>query len=63
MTNWTHEIAPDGVHHIFRRDGWRIDVWADWPVAGMYHETRTGVLEFGTLDELAARAAELEAQS
>jgi hypothetical protein len=63
MNGWAHEIAPDGVHHIFRRDGWRIDYWTDWLVAGMYHETRTGVLEFGTLDELAARAAELEAQS
>jgi hypothetical protein len=51
---------------LFRRGGGRTMTakqWTDWPVAGMYHETRTGVLEFGTLDELAARAAELEAQS
>jgi hypothetical protein len=62
MNGWAHE-QRDAIHHIYRRDGWRIDVWTDWPVAGMYHESRTRVLEFGTLDELAARAAELEAQS
>jgi hypothetical protein len=62
MNGWAHE-QRDAIHHIYRWHGWRIDVWTDWPVAGMYHETRASVLEFGTLDELAARAAELEAQS
>jgi hypothetical protein len=60
MTGWAHE-QRDAIHHVWRWRGWRIDLWTDCGIAGMYHATRTTVLEFGTVDELAARAALLEA--
>ena len=68
MINFQREIGPfklakdDGIHLRYHWNGWWIDLWTDCGIAGLYHETRTTVLEFGPAAELAVRAAEMEAQ-
>jgi hypothetical protein len=60
LANWTRtEIKPCLVAYTWR--GWVLDVWA-CGVNVLWTDARP-VMEFGTLDGLMQRAAELEAQS
>lgn len=53
-------VKTVGCHLRYEWRGWWIDLWTDCGIAGLYHETRTTVLEFGPAAELAVRAAEME---
>jgi hypothetical protein len=60
LANWTRtEIKPGLTAYTWR--GWVLDVWA-CGVNVLWTDARP-VMEFGTLDGLMQRAAELEAQS
>lgn len=61
LADWTRtEIKPCLVAYTWR--GWTLDEWTPDGVNVLWHDGRP-VMEFGRLDDLAARAAELEGQS
>lgn len=59
LSNFSVE-RDDGTHRRYHWRGWWIDQWTDVQHAGLYHEERATVLEFGQPEDLAALAAQYE---
>ena len=60
LNDWQRtEIKPSLTAYTWC--GWTLDQWVKDDVNVLWHESRP-VMEFGKVDELAARAAELEAE-